>query len=131
MNRPFVVKLASKEAKRKFLQARRAKKDIRPSDIAHNQANNKPIFVTERLTSKNQKLLFEARSLRGRDQYKFVWSNNGKILARRKKNSTVIRIKDSSDVDRLRLALGSRNQSNVRSSWNGIASTTHANRPQI
>lgn len=106
-NRPIIVKLKSEEAKRRFLQARRIKKDIRPSDLGFkaNQTANKPIFVTEHLTSVNQKLLFEARSLR--DKFKFVWSNNGKILVRRKKRASVIRIRDSFDVERLKASTGS------------------------
>lgn len=112
--RPFIVSLVSREAKRKFLQARRIKRDIRPSEINHKQKSDKPIIVTEQLTKDNQKLLFEARSLRGRNKFKFIWSSHGQILARRKKRSTVIRIKDSSDVERLRVSL-SRSEQNVNS----------------
>lgn len=103
--RPLIVSLVSREAKQKFLQARRITRDIRPSEIKHTQKSNKPLIITEQLTKENQKLLFEARSLRGRDKFKFIWSNNGQILARRKKRSTVIRIKDISDVERLRASL--------------------------
>lgn len=104
-NRPFIVSLSSREAKQKFLQARRIKRDIRPSEINREQNVNKPLIITEQLTRDNQKLLFEARSLRGRDKFKFIWTNNGQILARRKKRSSVIRIRDSSDVERLRASL--------------------------
>lgn len=102
---PLIVKLSSRVAKQKFLQARRVKRDIRPLEIGQTQGSNRPLVITEQLTSENQKLLFEARSLRGPDKYKFIWSNNGHILARRKKRSPVIRIKDILDVERLRAHL--------------------------
>lgn len=104
-NRPFVISLSSRVDKQKFLQARRIKRDIRPSEINRKQKVNKPLIITEQLTSDNQKLLFEARSLRGRDKFKFIWSKDGQILARRKKRSSVIRITNSSDVERLRASL--------------------------
>lgn len=110
---PVVVSLVSREAKQKFLRARRIKKDIRPTDIKRSQKFNKPLIITEQLTKDNQKLLFEARSLRGRDKFKFIWSFNGQILARRKKKSPVIRIKDTNDVERLRSTLSRQNRNDT------------------
>lgn len=103
--RPFIVSLKSREEKQRFLQARRTTRDIRPSQIQHTQTQDRPLIITEHLTKENQKLFFEARSLRGRDKFKFVWTNNGQILARRKKRSSVIRIEDISDVERIKNSL--------------------------
>lgn len=108
-NRPFIVKLASRTVKQKFLQARRTKFDIRPSEIKHKQTSNKPLIISEHLTKENQKLFSQARSLRGRDKFKFVWTSHGQILARRKKKSSVIRIRDESDVERLESSLRNSN----------------------
>lgn len=104
-SRPIRVKLPSVAAKVKFLQIRRTKKDILPSDIGINSTSRRPILISEQLTRGNQELLYKARSLRGQDHYKFVWSSNGQILVRQKANSKVIRILDSEHVNRLRAEL--------------------------
>lgn len=105
-SRPLQVKLSSTASKRQFLQIRRAKKNIFPSDIGINQTSNRPVLITEHLSRSNQELLYRARSLRGRDNYNFVWSCNGQILIRRKENTKVVRIIDSEHVNRLRTELG-------------------------
>lgn len=103
--RPIKVVLPSVDAKVKFLQIRRTKKDIVQSDIGISSHPNRPVLITEQLTRTNQELLFQARSLRERGNYKFVWSKNGEILARHKPNSKVIKILDTAHVNSLRKEL--------------------------
>lgn len=96
------VKLKSVSAKRKLLQIRRVKKDILPIHIGITQTSKKPILITEQLTKENQELLFKARSLRTTNKFKFVWSNDGQILARQDLGSKVIRIRDTDHINSLR-----------------------------
>lgn len=103
--RPIQVVLTSITAKKKFLEIRRSKKDIHPSDIGITNNFQRPILVTEQLTRSNQELSYQARSLRGHDGYKFIWSNNDQILARFKHNSKVIRVTDKTHINQLRLGL--------------------------
>lgn len=100
--RPIQVQFPTVEAKTQFLQVRRIKKDIFPSDIGVHQQILRPLLISEQLTRQNQELFHIARSLRGRNGYKFVWTNNGQILARQTQNSKVIRIKDSAQVLQLK-----------------------------
>lgn len=95
------VCLQSSSAKKQFLQIRRTKKDIYPSDIGLTNQHRKPILVSEQLTRSNQELLFRARSLRGAGGYKFIWSSNGQILARKSQNCRVIRILNEQHVSQL------------------------------
>lgn len=101
-SRPIRVQLSSVAAKSKLLQIRRVKKDITLSDIGINSASRSTILISEQLTRSNQELLYQARSLRGRNNFKFVWSSNGQILARLRENTKVIRILDTAHVNRLR-----------------------------
>lgn len=105
-SRPLQVQLASVVAKRQLLQVTRVEKDILPSDIGLRQQSCPPILITEHLSRLNQELLFQARSLRGLDNYTFVWSCNGQILARRTENTKVMRVIDTAHVNRLRTELG-------------------------
>lgn len=104
-SRPIQVQLPSVAAKRHFLQVRRIKKDIFPSDIGITQTCRRPVLISEQLTRRNQELLFQARSLREKNNFKFIWSNNGQILARHKPNSKVIRITDVAHINCLRTEL--------------------------
>lgn len=104
--RPIQVQLPSVASKKEFLQVRRSKKEIFPTDIGCSQQSRRPVLITEHLSRSNQELLYKARSLRGRDNYKFVWSCNGQILVRRRENTKVIRIVDSAHVNLLRAELG-------------------------
>lgn len=111
--KPFVIRLPTRVIKQKFLQARRVKQDIRPSDIQFKQTTNAPLLITEQLTKENQKLFQEARTLR--KNFKFVWTNQGQVLARRQKKSTVIRIRNSEDVDRLKAPNNANNRKSTQS----------------
>lgn len=104
-NRPIRVQLKTVAAKERFLQIRRVKKDILPSDIGISSTSRSPILITEQLTRANQELLYKARSLRGQNKFKFVWSSNGQILARQRENAKVIRILDEDHVNRIRAEL--------------------------
>lgn len=103
--RPIRVVLSSVEAKVKFLQVRRIKKDIVQSDIGLANNSKRPILITEQLTRSNQELLFQARSLREGGNFKFIWSKNGEVFARHRPNTRVIRIIDKTHVNNLRSEL--------------------------
>lgn len=97
------VKFKTVAAKRQFLQVRRVKKDITPSDLGIVQGSKKALLITEQLTKNNQELLYAARSLRHTHKYKYVWSNNGQVLVRPQQYSKVIRITDIGQVNELRI----------------------------
>lgn len=100
--RPLKVRFQTITAKRNFLQIRRVKKDIYPKDLGLTQKNNQPLRINEQLTRSNQELLFQARSLRGSGNFKFVWSCNGQILVRKEHRSRVIRVRDLQHLETLR-----------------------------
>lgn len=102
LHKTIRVKFHSVDHKRRFLQIRRTKKSIYPSEVGIKQNSRKPILIVEQLTKQNQQLLYKARSLRTSSDFKFVWSNNGQILARHRQGSKVIRIQDLNHIDQLR-----------------------------
>lgn len=57
-----------------------------------------PIFVTESLTTKDRKLFGLAREASKNLQYKFCWTNNGRIYMRKSEGGTRIEIKGESDL---------------------------------
>lgn len=93
---------------------RRIKKEIYPSDIGINQQHTRPVLISEQLTRANQELLYQARSIRGSNGFKFVWSHNGQILARRKEGDRVIRIIDLIHLNQLKTELQTKLTNNER-----------------
>lgn len=112
------VKFRSIDNKRRFLQVRRTKTSIVPSEIGIEQNSRKPILIAEQLTKQNQDLLFNARSLRTTANFKFVWSNNGQILARLRQGSKVIRIKDIDHINQLKTQFSDPNDGFIRPTIN-------------
>lgn len=99
------VQFQSVDSKRQFLQVKRTKKQILPSDLKLVQGSKKAILIAEQLTRGNQELLYAARSLRQTHNFKFVWSNNGQILARQQQGSRVTRITSIDQINELRKAV--------------------------
>lgn len=108
--RPVIVELRSVNAKKKLLQSKRIFKSISSQDIGFKQEHNRNLKISEQLTKKNQELFYQAcglRDLKGSsEKFKFVWTSNGQILARKREKSKVIRIKN---IDQINLLKGGLN----------------------
>lgn len=57
-----------------------------------------PIYVNENLTQANKALLSAAIQKKKAANWKFVWTNSGKILARKDEGSSVVRIATQADL---------------------------------
>lgn len=60
-----------------------------------------PIFVNEHLTLSNRLLLSETIKAKKGKSWKFVWTKNGKVYARKTKNSRVVNIQSMSDIEKI------------------------------
>lgn len=124
-SRPLKVRFRSAVIKRNFLQIRRTRRDIYPSDIGISQKSRRPLRISEHLTKANQELLYQARSLRGNRKFKYIWSNNGQILARKEDRSKVIRIRDFVQLNELLSRPSDNSYDNDTSTFNCRARTPH------
>ena len=55
---------------------------------------SKGVFLNESLTPKNRQLLFHAIKKRKDNQWKYLWTSNGRIFARKSDNNSAIQIKN-------------------------------------
>lgn len=60
-----------------------------------------PVYVNEHLISQNKKLLGAAIAQKKKVGWKFVWSSNGKVFARKDVNADALKITSMTDVDRI------------------------------
>lgn len=75
-----------------------ARKKLRP--LAKDSLSP-PLFLNENLTQANKDLFWKARSRGKEANYKFVWTKNGKIFARKEEGSPLIRVESAEDLEQL------------------------------
>ena len=86
-----VVRFVSRKSK---IDVMNLKKEMRNKKF---KFRNKDIYFNEHLTSKNKNLFNLAKQKQNANNYKFLWTRNGKIFLRKTENSAVIKI-DSEDI---------------------------------
>lgn len=62
---------------------------------------NSKVYLNGQLTAANKELLWQAKTKARTAAWKFVWIRDGKILARKDEGTTVLRIADVDDVNRI------------------------------
>lgn len=69
------------------------------------QSLKKPIFVSETLTHKAQRLFYQARLFQKAHDYDYCWTSYGTIYLRKKENMPQIRINSDADIENLKRAI--------------------------
>lgn len=59
------------------------------------------IFINENLTRYQKKLFWQCRSLANLKNYKFVWTRNGKVFARKVEGASVIKVDTENDLEKI------------------------------
>lgn len=96
--RLITVRLARRALKDELLRAARARRDADTSGIV-TTAQPRRFYINERLTWSNRKLFRIAR-VQGRTlDWKYIWTKEGRVYARRDKDLPAYRIRSESDID--------------------------------
>lgn len=96
-DKSIIARFCSREKKNEFLRkARRAR--LRTSQIGLSGSNEKPVFVNEHLTIANKKLFSKALALKKEKKWRFLWTENCHIKARKSEDSKVFWINTESDL---------------------------------
>lgn len=96
----IVMKFKNPILKNDFLKIAK-RLDLQTSDIGLSTRKSNRIRLSEQLTPMNQQLLNEARQLRTHG-YKFIWSKNGRIMARKTATSNIVVIHNYDCIDSLK-----------------------------
>nr|XP_054931478.1 uncharacterized protein LOC129386958 [Dermacentor andersoni]XP_054931479.1 uncharacterized protein LOC129386958 [Dermacentor andersoni] len=93
---PILVQMRVVASKEKWLALRTKLRNLR-TDESHPQ-----LYFNENLTRTNKELFRLARSKGKENQYKFVWTRNGRVLAKKSEEvKAVIRIEKLSDLNKI------------------------------
>ncbi|XP_045772175.1 uncharacterized protein LOC123872089 [Maniola jurtina] len=95
--RAIVVRLARRSVRDDLLRAARVRRGADTSGIIE-AVQSKRFYVNERLTAANKHLFYKTRELGRRDGWRYVWTKDGRIYARRKDGSEVCRIRTPNDI---------------------------------
>ncbi|CAG9138719.1 unnamed protein product [Plutella xylostella] len=66
------------------------------------QGPRKPVYLSESLTFKTQKLFYMARELQKNCNYAFCWTSHGSVYLRKEENGPLIRVLNEADLEKLR-----------------------------
>lgn len=97
--RILVVRLARRAARDSLLRAARVRRNLTTADIEVPGAPHR-IYLNERLTKTNRQLFLEARQAASRLQWKYAWTKDGRILARKEEGKSAVHIRTEKDISR-------------------------------
>ena len=92
----IIVKFVRREVRERLYRARKRLKSITTADFGFSV--EKKIFINESLTPKNKELFKDCLRFKKDNNFKFLWTNAGKIFLRRNADSPVILINSSADI---------------------------------
>lgn len=98
----IIVRFTSRYRKEEVHMAYKRKRNRATMKIDIPGTNNKSIiYINEHLTKENNAIFRHARLSLREKGYKYIWTKNGQILAKKDDGSRIKVIKEQSDVDRL------------------------------
>lgn len=98
--RPLVVRLARRTTRDALLKAARVRRNLTSEGLALARPP-RPCYINERLTRPNRQLFQKTREEAKRRDWKYVWTREGRIFARREQGTPSFRIRSDSDITRV------------------------------
>ncbi|XP_053608951.1 uncharacterized protein LOC128674457 [Plodia interpunctella] len=98
--RPIVVRLACRDLRDALLRAARVRRRLTVPSNSESSTTTSPrlFYINERLTRRNRQLFLRAREAAKRLNWKFVWTRDGKIFARREHAGERLRLRSEVDL---------------------------------
>ncbi|CAG4949751.1 unnamed protein product [Colias eurytheme] len=95
--RPVAVRLARRSLRDEFIKGARVRRGADTSGF-NLPGPIRKLYVNERLTRTNRQLFRKARDEGAKRSWRFVWTRDGRIYARKQSGSPAMRIKMDSDI---------------------------------
>ncbi|XP_047991739.1 uncharacterized protein LOC125230587 [Leguminivora glycinivorella] len=99
--RPIVVRLARRSVRDQLLKNSRVRRGTTCADLGLPEHQHRPFYVNERLTKTNRILFGKARELKRAQNWRFVWTKDGRVFARKSETSKVHYIRSERDLCRV------------------------------
>ncbi|KAI5633279.1 hypothetical protein NE865_14033 [Phthorimaea operculella] len=99
--RPIILRLARRTPRDNFLRCARVKRNLKTNDIEL-PGPPRRIYVNERLTRQNKLLFRQAREMAKELKWRYTWTKNGKILAKKGEDQPQVHhIVRASDIEKV------------------------------
>jgi hypothetical protein len=95
--RPLAVRFVRRALRDQLLSAARVRRDVTTAGLG-TTAPARPLYINERLTPASRFLFYKARGESARAQWKYVWTREGMIFARKEHGSVRHRIRSETDI---------------------------------
>lgn len=99
--RPIVVRLARRTLRDDFLKSARVRRGATTADLGLPPHEPQRIYVNERLTKCNRILFGSTREAARKQGWRFVWTREGRVCARRDESSPMFQIRSETDYNRV------------------------------
>lgn len=99
--RPLVVRLARRATRNLFLSSARVRRGATTADLPLPTHKPNRFYVNERLTKTNRALFGKSREVARTSNWKYVWTQDGRVLARKEDKCPVHQIRSDSDIERV------------------------------
>ncbi|XP_065069974.1 uncharacterized protein LOC135694986 [Rhopilema esculentum] len=99
---PIICKFLNRKTATAFLAAKKhTKKPFRGEKLGFKDHPECKIYMNESLTKRNKDLMYNIRMKKQENNWKFIWSRNGTMYARKDENSEFLRINDEEDIGKM------------------------------
>ena len=95
------VRLARRATRDALLRAARVRRGLSTDDLDMKSGPARRVYVNERLTRANRQLFFRARQAGTQHNWRYVWTKEGRIFARRQDGQKVERIRCEDDIGKI------------------------------
>lgn len=96
--RPLIVRFARRALRDTILKEARVRRGATTAELGLPEHNTRNFHVNERLTKTNRSLFGKARELARYNKWRFVWSSEGRVLARQTDKAPVFQIRSERDL---------------------------------
>lgn len=98
----IIVKFISRKKRNIFYNKRKMLQKTKVNDIADlGSPSNSRIYISESLTPKRKKLFGEVNRIKKRRNWKFIWTQNGRIFLKEDENSVTYSFNTEEDLEQI------------------------------
>lgn len=99
----IVAKLKDIKMKKNIIKSWKSNRSLCASDIYSGFNKDDKIYINECLTKSRRQLFGKARSAAKLNGFKYVWVNDGDILARKEDGTKILKIRNEDDLTKLQI----------------------------
>lgn len=99
--RPIVARFTRHCTRNQFLQSARVRRGATTAELGLPPHTPQKLYVNERLTKQNRMLFGKAKEAARSKKWNFVWTRDGRVLAKKENGQPTHRILNDSDIERV------------------------------